>query len=411
MSIKFVCSCGKRLKAHDEMAGKRIPCPRCGNPVGVPALDPNRAAPMTPAERLRAQARRPIALSYLDDDPAPLPIPPDEPEPAHEPPAPATNPRVRSVSSPIRPSVAPIDREDDGPALPKPTSMPGVPSLPASRPSQLAVVPANPFNPTDVRQARRQPHRRLSGRHEWPLETHWYECWVYPFRAWPLMLGMTVALTVLTAVGALLAPRILSEVTFNWGNGFFTAICLVGPIALLGYACGFLDCVLASAAEGESRFIRWPGGNLRLVFRSLAAWTIAFLSAPAPLAVIGFYYWLYCGDPTWVDYVILGELGVLGIGYWLLAVLAVSRSERLRDANPWCVIDLAERLGWRALVGALLAGAIFLSHGLVAFLTTEILHDKPLLGVVAAMGCWLSWLFWATFLFRVVGLWCYYRRV
>lgn len=39
MSIRFQCSCGKKLKAPDEHAGKRMACPGCGNPVRVPAPD------------------------------------------------------------------------------------------------------------------------------------------------------------------------------------------------------------------------------------------------------------------------------------------------------------------------------------------------------------------------------------
>jgi hypothetical protein len=57
MSIKFVCSCGKHLRARDEMAARRSMCPRCGAPVGVPSMQPTHAgttaAPLTPQERRR----------------------------------------------------------------------------------------------------------------------------------------------------------------------------------------------------------------------------------------------------------------------------------------------------------------------------------------------------------------------
>ena len=36
MTIKFVCSCGKHLRARDHLAARRLACPRCGAPVGVP---------------------------------------------------------------------------------------------------------------------------------------------------------------------------------------------------------------------------------------------------------------------------------------------------------------------------------------------------------------------------------------
>src|SRR5438034_10143985 len=36
MPISVTCTCGKRLKAKDEMAGKRARCPACGNSVLIP---------------------------------------------------------------------------------------------------------------------------------------------------------------------------------------------------------------------------------------------------------------------------------------------------------------------------------------------------------------------------------------
>jgi hypothetical protein len=47
VSIKFVCSCGKRLKARDEMARRRSICPRCGSLVGIPGSLPDEAVPLT----------------------------------------------------------------------------------------------------------------------------------------------------------------------------------------------------------------------------------------------------------------------------------------------------------------------------------------------------------------------------
>ncbi len=37
MPIIFYCSsCGKKLKAPDASAGRRVPCPKCGAPIDVP---------------------------------------------------------------------------------------------------------------------------------------------------------------------------------------------------------------------------------------------------------------------------------------------------------------------------------------------------------------------------------------
>ena len=39
MSLRVVCSCGKKLQAPDELAGKRAKCPSCGERVQIPALE------------------------------------------------------------------------------------------------------------------------------------------------------------------------------------------------------------------------------------------------------------------------------------------------------------------------------------------------------------------------------------
>src|SRR4051794_5263888 len=41
MSISIQCpTCEKKLKAKDELAGKRIKCPNCGEGVVIPSADP-----------------------------------------------------------------------------------------------------------------------------------------------------------------------------------------------------------------------------------------------------------------------------------------------------------------------------------------------------------------------------------
>ncbi len=395
MSIKFVCSCGKRLKARDDMAERRTVCPRCGNPVGIPSLDPNRATPMTPAERLRWQARRPITLSHLDDLPGISEEQATEPEEVEQPPP----------QRPVPRSPAPA------PVLPR--SSPRSENLtPISSARPLAVPQPRPADPTTVRlKKERKPHRQFTSRYDWPLERGWYQCLWYPFRAWPLILALAFGLMWLTTAAALLLPRAMTETPWDTFSITTGLVSLVGPVLLLGYVFGFLDCVLASAAVGESRHVRWPGRNLGLVFRSLCSWVIAFLSVPAPLAILGFYYWLYCGDVKTVDAIILAELAIFGFGYWMLAVLSVCHTGRLRDANPWCVAEVAERLGWRTLVAAVLAGCLFLGHGVLAFWTAGLLHDQLVLGLLVATACWLSWLYWATVVFRIVGLWWYWKQV
>lgn len=44
MSIRFACTCGKKMKASEDQVGRRILCSNCGNPVTVPEGDSGGAA-------------------------------------------------------------------------------------------------------------------------------------------------------------------------------------------------------------------------------------------------------------------------------------------------------------------------------------------------------------------------------
>jgi hypothetical protein len=268
-----------------------------------------------------------------------------------------------------------------------------IPSLDPSRPMPQPLDAATLF--------RKVLNLRRRHLYSWPLELAWYECLWYPIRAWLQVLTIAAVLTVLTAAVVL----ILADVPL----GALALVMLVPAIL----PCSFLNCVLAAGLAGESHRIHWPGGDLDLqwFFRDLVSWLLPFVSVPAPLAVASYYYWLQRRDFQLVDWILVGQLGAIGSGYWVLAVLAFCRSNRLRDANPWRVAKLADRLGWRSLVVSLMAELLFVSHGLLAFYTVTVLCEMLSLGLLLTAGCWLSWLFWATFMFRMVGVWSYHRRV
>jgi hypothetical protein len=347
MTIKFVCSCGKRLRARDEMAARRSMCPRCGAPVGVPSGQPAvrgaTAGPMTPAERVRARRH----------------LPPPRP---------------------FDPSV--VEAEPPSP---------------------------QPFDPSraEPEGARKRPAPRRGRGRGWPLEQHWYQCLLYPCRAWPLVLGLTAVLTVLTAAVTLALPQIVLEL--HGGPPQRWLFCLPGLLVVVlvsGYPCAFLDCTLTSAAAGEARYVRWPGANFGMGVKSAVTWLVCFLVGPVVPAVTGFLYWLYCGDPDVLDWLILAELGVLTVGSWLLLLLAVSRRDRLRDANPARVEELVDRLGHRLVAVVFAASVVALAHGYWLVVALLELH-RDFSAILLIAGCWFSALFLCTFLFRLLGVWCH----
>ena len=373
MSIKFVCSCGKHLRAREGMAGRRSFCPKCGQPVGIPTNQPThggtQAAPMAPLDRLRARRV----------------VPPPVATPPYRPPRPqADRPQIPGLQ------VAP----------PHPPQPPPVP------------VEDQPMDPLLVRlrNSRQTKHKRLRMREPWQMESHWYQCLAYPFRAWPLVLSFSILLTLLTG-GAVLVLRAVSDMENTpWWFLALSPPCVLIPAVAVGYVCGFLDCIVTSAVVGEAQEIRWPGRQLRLAFKSCGNWLVCFLAGPVVTAVTAFFFWLHCGDPALADWLVLVELGCVTLGLWLLNLLAVSQRERLRDLHPARVVELVRRLGWPVILVVLGAALVGLALGFGLVLSLANLQSEVWLGLAGLTGSWIAILFCASFFFRWLGVWCYHRR-
>jgi hypothetical protein len=190
------------------------------------------------------------------------------------------------------------------------------------------------------------------------------------------------------------------------------ALRLFGVVIVLltaGYPCNFLGCVLRSAANGDGAAVQWTGHTAATALRAGLVWLA--LAGPAVFAVVAALYWMQCGDPAVFDWLILAELGVLTVGYGLAVLASVGEHGRLRDLNPPHVIDVVHRLGWRAAAATLVTSALVAGHGLLAGFAAGELHRVPWAGALLLAACWLSGMFWATFLFRLLGVWCYRSRM
>jgi hypothetical protein len=348
LTIKFICTCGKHLRARDEMAMRRSACPKCGAPVGIPPLTPlgpGLAAPMTPDERRKLAYER--------------------------------RTRAAPVAAPAAPSAPPA------PA--------------ASHPIDIRIV--------RLLSSKGQRRPELQGRH---LESRWSEFLLYPLRAWHLCLELAVLLTVLSAGTAIFLPRLLAD---PLGHSGWTVFHLSWVLLLLfGVPCSFLDCVLASAVAGEVYYIRWSGNPVLTVAISVLRWSACFVAGPCAFAVLAWRYWLACGDPSVIDWIILAELGVVALVWWFFALLSVTDRGRIWALQPVAVIDLAHRLGWRALLLAAGAALLLLGHGLVLVAGVALVHTS-LWGVLVLAAGWMSGVFWGTFFCRCLGVCCHRKRV
>jgi hypothetical protein len=362
MKITFVCRCGKRLRAREELARRRIMCPSCGSPVGVPSLDPThrdgRKGFMTPEEISRRRGR----------------VDPEAEAPAAE--------------AAVGPIQVWVRRRHHNPDL----------------------EPERQWKPLDsplvckTDAAGKLRHRR---RRQWELETHWQQCLLYPLRASKLVLGLAFLLTCLTFVAASLLPR-LGEFQLRSAEGWLPALVLVLPLLILGYTANFLDAAVTTAVTGGAQEVAWAGANLAQVGRSLAKWLACFLAGPVLPAAGALWYWLACGDPDAVDYALLGELVVAALAWWLLTLLSVSEAG-LAGFNPVRVGRLVHRMGWRALpsLAAPLAG---LGLGWLALTAVEEQHREAAVGFLLLAALWLTLLSAGTFLLRLLGVWCHRTR-
>jgi hypothetical protein len=349
VSIKFICGCGKHLKARDDMARMRIVCPKCRCLVGVPALEPTvagGAAPMTPQERARAA-------------------------------------RDRALLEALAPDIPDFGRPE-GPPAPK-------------APRRVGFL--------SEKEARK---RERSNRH---LEKRWYESLLYPLRAWRLCFALALVLTALSVGLSVWVPHLINRPETEDPSALAATHLTWVLIALFvaGLPCSFLDRVLASAAGGEVDYILWSGNVVTTFVLAAARWLACFLAGPALLAAVGWLYWVRCGETSWVDVVILGQLGVVTVAYFILALVSVADRGRWRDVNPLAVADLAHRLRWRAL--AVVAGALLLlGLGLLVLAGVTDTHRAALRGFLTLTAGWFGGVFVGTFFARLLGVWCYKTR-
>src|SRR5262249_33413360 len=221
MAIKFFCKCGKKLKAREEMAGRRSICPRCGSPVGIPGLKPTHAGaplgPMPIKDRLRFwQTRLPseaLPKSLLPEEPAPDAQPSASPDES----AKSSSQESFSRDAPPHPTLSPAGERGRGEGAER--------RAPQEKPPASFDTPLDRQLVKQVLAPRRRPLASARPRH---LETRWYQCLLYPFQAWPLVFGLASAFALCTGMVAVIMSRADGSTTMpgwgRWLNGLLAVI-------------------------------------------------------------------------------------------------------------------------------------------------------------------------------------------
>jgi hypothetical protein len=353
MTIKFYCTCGKRLSAREESAGRRSMCPRCGRPVGVPPMKPTHPGvpmepPLTPAQR------------------------------------------IETLVQTIRP-ISPFD------------SMTRTPSVPQYQAILIETTQGDPVAAVgQVQEVERHERRRRRFRSrepaDWPQEHDAVDCLFFPFRTMGILACLSAGLTLATLFILVL---VLQDVESSTLGRY--VVCLAIALPAIAYTSVFLQKVLYFGSNGETRRICWPGPKSLMPLRSLAAAFGSFLAGPVAFVVVGVWFWIHSGELQFVDDVIFWELSLACLFSWCLGFTTVSLRGRWRGLWPGAVADVAAHLG-RTGLKILLAGlVIFGLHAFFAIAVVETILSTPATWFLFFFW-WLSILFWLTFTFRWLGL-------
>jgi hypothetical protein len=239
------------------------------------------------------------------------------------------------------------------------------------------------------------------------MEQHWYQCLQYPILNTPILHALALLLSGMTVAAVLSASDLTRLVEMGPREWLKFSPGFLMPLLILAYACATMECALSSALSGQGPGLYWPGWRAGLALKSGLRWALSFLAGPLLLVIVAGYYWLYGGDLRVLDWIIVGELCVLAVAYWLLLVVSTNERDSLLAANPVRVSRLIHRLGLRAAVPLLVVPALVFAHAVVGFFAAEKLHDSIFLGWLLLAGCWWSAFFCAQFVLRLLGVWCY----
>jgi len=154
--IRVICRCGHVARVEDALAGKRIPCPRCGEPVSVPAKP--RESPASPKPKPRGEPAKPADTPAakrpaVEEQPEAPPEKPEPPKNAQKPPA-----RPEEALGALAEAASP--RKDH----PRPAPAPPKPASPATARPAAAAGPAQPGPPRKA-PIQRPPAARKAGAH------------------------------------------------------------------------------------------------------------------------------------------------------------------------------------------------------------------------------------------------------
>jgi hypothetical protein len=223
----------------------------------------------------------------------------------------------------------------------------------------------------------------------------------------PIFFRLAMMLTILTAFGLLGWLSIDHDQPRNWPY-VMLGVSLFLLLLVLGRTLNYFNAILALAAQGKVKHDASIDFAPIRALLSCGQWFACFLAGPAFLFGFILGYWLYSGDLSVIDWLILAELGFAGVGWWLIAILLTNINGAARVPTPRHVARTALAMGWKTVELALLATGVFLAHLFAAIYGIGHLHDRPVVAFLLLCTAATTGLYLTAFTFRRLGL-TYYR--
>lgn len=239
-------------------------------------------------------------------------------------------------------------------------------------------------------------------------EHQWYHSLLFPFGKLPVFFRLGFLLAILTTNSLILWLSLERDSPSQSPIVVCLVACVCGVLFVLGHTFHYFNAILEMAAHGKTKHEPGIGCSALGALVSCGHWLGCFVMGPALLFAAALGYWLYCGDLTAIDWMILIELCYAGVGWWLIALLLTNLDDTLRVASPGQIVRTVLIMRWETAGLTAMAAIVVLGHFFFAAYAISQLYVTPLSSFPLLWACWSSWLYLTAFMFRRLGL-TYYR--
>jgi hypothetical protein len=229
----------------------------------------------------------------------------------------------------------------------------------------------------------------------------WVESLRYTLAVVPAMLLLTVFLTASLEA----ALRGLADLNSAAPSGTFRHLFFPSAAVLIGIlACSaaFLSSVLDLSLESSPRIAGFP--NLDAILRASAQWTACLAAGPAVLLAAAAIYWVWFGDPTLIDDVILVELVALSTGWFVAALVNTTGKGRFWRFHPAAVLSVVSAEFGRFVVTCFVGSICVFGLARLGALAIARAHLSAFEGALWLALFWFAGLASAAVAFRRLGL-------